>query len=128
MRSMATDEAPTPRPDFAAANGWDRDGVLAWAAAVEVNSEHPVARAIVTAARRRGEIPAGSELAALTGRGVQGSVDGHSIAVGGPALATLRPDPGARLGIRARSPASEDAAIGGGPASGGPRWPGQRPR
>jgi Cu2+-exporting ATPase len=72
--------------DHAAVNGWDRDRVLARAAAVEADSEHPIARAIVTAASNRGEVPAASELTALTGRGVQGSVDGHQVAVGGPAL------------------------------------------
>jgi Cu2+-exporting ATPase len=72
--------------DHAAVDGWNRDLVLAQAAAVEADSEHPVARAIVTAARDRGDVPTASELAALTGRGVQGTVEGHQISVGGPAL------------------------------------------
>jgi len=72
--------------DHAAVRGWDRDRVLALAAAVEVDSEHPIARAIVAAGRDRGDVPAATELAALTGRGVQGTVEGHVIAVGGPAL------------------------------------------
>ncbi len=70
----------------AAIDGWDRDLVLAQAAAVEADSEHPVARAILSAARDRGDVPIASELTALTGRGVQGTVDGHLISVGGPAL------------------------------------------
>jgi Cu2+-exporting ATPase len=72
--------------DHAAVDGWDRDLVLGLAASVEADSEHPIARAIVTAARDRGDVPAASELAALTGRGVQGTVNGHQISVGGPAL------------------------------------------
>ena len=72
--------------DHAAADGWRRDQILALAAAVEADSEHPIARAVVTAGRDRGDVPAATELAALTGRGVQGTVDGHLIAVGGPAL------------------------------------------
>ncbi|MCH7790072.1 MAG: heavy metal translocating P-type ATPase, partial [Acidobacteria bacterium] len=72
--------------DHAAAEGWDRDRVLGLAAAVEADSEHPIARAIVTAAHKAGAVPAAAELTALTGRGVQGTVDGHRIAVGGPAL------------------------------------------
>ncbi len=72
--------------DHAAADGWDRDRVLALAAAVETDSEHPIARAIVSAADDRGHVQAASDLTALTGRGVQGTVDGHEIAVGGPAL------------------------------------------
>ena len=82
--------------DHAAADGWDRDPVLALAAAVEADSEHPIARAIVTAADNTGAVPVASELTALTGRGVQGTVDGHQIAVGGPALLehldTAQPD------------------------------------
>ena len=72
--------------DHAAVDGWNRDLVLAQAAAVEADSEHPVARAIVTAARDRGDVPTASELTALTGRGVQGTVDGRQVSVGGPAL------------------------------------------
>jgi len=72
--------------DHAAVDGWDRGDVLALAAAVEADSEHPIARAIVTAGHDRGVVPDASELSALTGRGVEGTVDGHQIAVGGPAL------------------------------------------
>ncbi len=70
--------------DHAAIDGWDPDDLLALAAAVEADSEHPIARAIVAAAP--GDGPAATELTALTGRGVQGEVDGSRIAVGGPAL------------------------------------------
>jgi Cu2+-exporting ATPase len=72
--------------DYAAIDGWQRDDVLALAAAVEADSEHPIARAIVSAASDLGDIPTAAELIALTGRGVQGTVDDHEIAVGGPAL------------------------------------------
>ena len=72
--------------DYVAADGLDRDHVLALAAAVESDSEHPVARAIVAAGEELGDIPAATDLTALTGRGVQGSVNGQQVAVGGPAL------------------------------------------
>ncbi len=72
--------------DHVAADGWDGDQVLAQAAAVEADSEHPIARAIVSAAHDQGDIPAASEVTTLTGRGVQGTIDGHQISVGGPAL------------------------------------------
>ena len=82
--------------DHVAVDGWDRDTVLALAAAVEAESEHPIARAVVTAAQRRGDIPLSTEFQALTGRGVQGTVNGHRIDVGGPALleqhGAARPD------------------------------------
>ena len=69
------------------ATGSDADEVLALAAAVEAESEHPLARAIVEGARRRDlAIPAATGFEALAGRGARGQVDGHDVAVGGPAL------------------------------------------
>ncbi|MGO4804510.1 copper-translocating P-type ATPase [Arthrobacter sp. 2MCAF15] len=64
-----------------------RDAVLALAAAVEVDSEHPVARSIVAAARERElKIPTAEGFTALTGRGARATVDGRVVQVGGPAL------------------------------------------
>jgi Cu2+-exporting ATPase len=63
-----------------------RSTVLRLAAAVEVDSEHPLARAIVAAARELGTVPEATEFRSLTGRGVQAVVDGVRVAVGGPAL------------------------------------------
>ncbi len=73
--------------DHIAIDGWDADDVLALAAAAEGDSEHPVARAIVAAAADR-DLPLGdaSGFEAITGRGVTATVDGHDVAVGGPAL------------------------------------------
>jgi Cu2+-exporting ATPase len=65
----------------------DDDGLLALAAAVESDSEHPLARAIVTAARDRGaQPPVASDFRAMSGRGVTAQVDGEQVAIGGPAL------------------------------------------
>ncbi len=72
--------------DYTAVHGWERDRVLSLAAAVEADSEHPIARAIVNAAKRLGDPPPGSKLTTLTGQGVQGTVDGHRVAVGGPGM------------------------------------------
>ncbi|OAE02813.1 heavy metal translocating P-type ATPase [Arthrobacter sp. OY3WO11] len=73
--------------DVAAAEGVDPDELLALAAAVESDSEHPVARAIVRAARERNlTLPAATGSTSLTGRGVKASVDGRTVHVGGPAL------------------------------------------
>jgi Cu2+-exporting ATPase len=70
-----------------AADGLGDDEVLALAAAAEADSEHPVARAIVAAAKERAlDIPAASEFRSITGRGVEATVDDESVAVGGPAL------------------------------------------
>jgi P-type Cu2+ transporter len=64
----------------------DETRLLALAGAAEADSEHPVARAIVAAAREHGTLPATSDFRSMTGRGVQARVDGASVAVGGPAL------------------------------------------
>jgi Cu2+-exporting ATPase len=68
--------------------GADRsaEDVLVIAAAVEADSEHPLAKAIVARAAEHGSIPAASGFRALTGRGVEAVVDGVAYAVGGPSL------------------------------------------
>ncbi|MPZ91656.1 MAG: copper-translocating P-type ATPase [Actinobacteria bacterium] len=60
--------------------------VLASAAAVESDSEHPLARAIVKAAQEKGSVPTAGNFRSMTGRGVQAEVEGRSLAVGGPKL------------------------------------------
>jgi Cu2+-exporting ATPase len=62
------------------------DEVLRLAAAVESDSEHPLARAIVSAARARGPIPMAGGFRSMIGRGVEATVDGSRVMVGGPAL------------------------------------------
>ncbi|MET0419063.1 MAG: heavy metal translocating P-type ATPase, partial [Actinoplanes sp.] len=70
----------------AAANGSSEDDVLRIAGAVESDSEHPLARAIVTAAHDRRPQATARDFRSLTGRGVQATVDGTAYAVGGPSL------------------------------------------
>jgi len=73
--------------NVAVADGWDRDGALALAAAIEGDSEHPIAQAIRRAAGDRGmALPSVREFTALKGRGVQASFDGKPVYVGGPHL------------------------------------------
>ncbi|MFL6185134.1 MAG: heavy metal translocating P-type ATPase [Actinomycetes bacterium] len=77
-----------PRVAGVAAVDGDERGLLAVAGAVEADSEHPLARAIVAEARARtgGDLPEATGFRAMTGRGVQARVDGATVAVGGPAL------------------------------------------
>jgi len=70
-----------------AVDGRTEDEVLALAAAVEADSEHPLARAIVRAAQERGlHLPTTTGFQAATAVGVSADVDGAAVAVGGPAL------------------------------------------
>ncbi|MEE1649862.1 cation-translocating P-type ATPase [Brachybacterium sp. J144] len=63
--------------------------VLATAAAAEAPSEHPLARAIVTAAAARGlPVPAARDFASVTGFGVTATVDGQTVVVGRPGFLT----------------------------------------
>jgi len=64
----------------------DQAGLLALTAAVESDSEHPLARAIVTAARDQGDLPIAADFRSMSGRGVEATIDGARVAVGGPAL------------------------------------------
>jgi Cu2+-exporting ATPase len=72
--------------DVAAADG-AVDELLALAAAVEADSEHPLARAIVLAAQEKGiHVPKAANFRAIAGRGVEATVDGAEVAVGGPTM------------------------------------------
>ncbi|NUQ89509.1 MAG: heavy metal translocating P-type ATPase, partial [Glycomyces artemisiae] len=71
----------------AGTEGADPDSVLHLAAAVESDSEHPLARAIVAHhGHEHGEGARASDFRSRTGRGVEATVDGKRYAVGGPAL------------------------------------------
>src|SRR5437899_2126494 len=71
----------------AAAPGTSEYELIALAAAVEANSEHPLAKAIVEEAKRRGvpQLQSG-DFEAMAGRGARAIVDGKSIVIGGPRL------------------------------------------
>ncbi|SOJ57560.1 putative cobalt/nickel-exporting P-type ATPase [Mycobacterium simulans] len=70
-----------PNPSLSAAE------LLALAAAAEHPSEHPIARAIVAAARQANPIlPPATEFASAPGRGIRARVGDHAVEVGHPAL------------------------------------------
>ena len=73
--------------DMATAEGLSADDALRLAAALEHDSEHPIARAIVRTAEERGvRVSAVGDFKYLTGRGITGTVDGRKLAAGGPNL------------------------------------------
>jgi Cu2+-exporting ATPase len=75
--------------EVAVAPGTTEDNLIARAAAVESNSEHPLAKAIVAEAKRRGlHQPSATNFEALAGRGAKALVEGESVVVGGPRLLT----------------------------------------
>lgn len=69
--------------DVVVAEGFDRETVLAQIAAVEDQSEHPIAEAIVRGARSEGiNVPSASGFRSVTGYGVAAMVDGQEVMVG----------------------------------------------
>ena len=81
------------------------DDILRRAAAIERASEHPLAAAIVRAAEEQGlELPPATDFASLTGKGVQGEVEGRAVVLGNDAM--MR-----ELGIPAESAATLAAAL-----------------
>ncbi|CAN7503241.1 heavy metal translocating P-type ATPase [Pararhizobium sp. LjRoot255] len=69
--------------DVVTAEGFDRTEVLRLVASLEARSEHPIAEAIVDAARTKG-LPLAdvASFEAAPGYGVSGRVDGHEVLVG----------------------------------------------
>lgn len=77
---------------IAVAPGINESDLLGYAAAVEANSEHPLAKAIVAEAKRR-RLAAldASDFEALPGRGARARINGKRIMIGGPRLLTEGP-------------------------------------
>lgn len=73
--------------DITTVDGVSEQEFLAIAAGLEKGSEHPLAEAVMTAARERGIAPkAMTEFQALFGRGVEAKADGHVYAAGNDKL------------------------------------------
>jgi len=77
--------------DVIAATGFQDAEVLAFAAAIERNSEHPLAQAIVDGALARGlDLAVTEGFSAIPGHGVEAEVDGRSVLLGNRKLMTDR--------------------------------------
>jgi len=67
--------------------GMDEREMMGLSSAVEADSEHPIATAVVSGAAHRGANPAhATSFEALPGLGARARVNGQSVAVGGPRL------------------------------------------
>ena len=69
--------------EVVALNDWTEDTVLQWAASLEHVSEHPLAEAIVDAAKdRQLELHSAEQFNAITGHGVEAVIDGKQVLLG----------------------------------------------
>jgi Cd2+/Zn2+-exporting ATPase/Cu+-exporting ATPase len=88
-------------------DGWREEEVLAFAAAAERDSEHPLAEAVRALARERGvQVPAVETFEALPGIGVRAQIDGHTVTVG-----RIKPDGEDRLQALAARLAAEGKTV-----------------
>jgi Cu2+-exporting ATPase len=87
VEEIATGPAAPAAPDATATAATSIEDVLVAAAAAEGDSEHPLARAIVQAARIRGlKVSNATEFESSPAVGVRAMVNGAEIRVGGPRL------------------------------------------
>jgi Cu+-exporting ATPase len=95
-----------------AAAGMDENELLRLVASVERASEHPLAAAIVDAARERGlALAEAVGFDSITGKGVRGTVDGRAVAIGNQRLLEgLDVDPGP-LAARAERQRAEGETV-----------------
>jgi len=114
VRAIAMDKTGTityGRPqvtEIRALDGMSEHRVLALAAALEQQSGHPLARAIVQLAQERSlAIPAVRDLVAVRGKGLAGMVDGVLVRAG--AMKLFEPDGGGTSGGNGASGASGSA-------------------
>jgi len=93
VRSVAFDKTGTLTEghpvltDLEVAPGVIEDDLLALVAAAEARSEHPLASAILAAAKERGlTLPRADNARAIPGKGLVASVGGHALLIGNAAL------------------------------------------
>jgi P-type Cu+ transporter len=88
-------------------DGWQEEEVLAFAAAAERDSEHPLAEAVRALARERGlQVPAVETFEALPGIGVRAQIGGRTVTVG-----RIKPDGEDRLQALAARLAAEGKTV-----------------
>lgn len=85
------------KPTLVGLEGDDTSHALALAGALQAGSEHPLAHAVLQACQARGvATPAARSIKALPGRGIEGEVEGETLALGsGRLLQDHRLQPGA---------------------------------
>jgi Cu+-exporting ATPase len=90
VRVVAFDKTGTlteGKPELVALepNGATREAVLAWSAAIQAGSEHPLAKAVTALALQENLcVPAASQVRAVAGRGMSALVDGRELRLGSP--------------------------------------------
>ena len=107
--------------DVVPAGGWAEPRLLALAASVEAQSEHPVAHAIRSAAAARGlAVPVAEGVQAVPGQGVSGTVEGARVVLGNArAMAAhgIAADEAAAEALAARGRTVLHMAVDGAPAA-----------
>jgi len=102
------------RPELVALepNGMSRDVVLAWAAAIQAGSEHPLAKAVTQLAlAEQRSVPAAAQVRAVAGRGMSALVEGRALRLGSSRfMRELKLDLGA-LSARATALESEGRTV-----------------
>jgi Cu+-exporting ATPase len=97
-----------------AADGPAEAEALRLVGALEDASEHPIGRAIAAGARQRaGELPPVEGFRSREGLGVEGTVEGHAVVAGRPALLASRSLPAKLEQARHRAEASGQTAVAG---------------
>jgi Cu+-exporting ATPase len=105
------------------ASGFEQNETLRLVASLEQSSEHPLASAIVKGAQEKGiALSPVQDFSSTTGKGVQGTVDGHNVALGNAAmLASLGMNADSLVQaadqLRAKGQTAMFAAIDGKPAA-----------
>jgi len=93
-------------------SGFEADAMLAWVAAIERASEHPLAAAIVAGAKDRNlKLESASDFQSVTGEGVEAMVQGRRIAIGNEKLMDRLGATSAELAAKAQHGRSQGQTV-----------------